>query len=68
MFNLISKACIYVTDLKEFRQGKSGATAMEYALMAAGIAVAIIAALFALGDEVKSLFGDVQTQLDGAGK
>ena len=67
MFNLITKTCLYVADLKEFRQGKSGATAMEYALMAAGIAVAIIVAVFALGDEVKSLFGDVQTQLEGAG-
>jgi Flp pilus assembly pilin Flp len=40
---------------------------LEYALIAAGIAVAIIVAVFALGDEVKSLFGDVQTQLEGAG-
>ena len=67
MFNLIAKVCIYVTALKEFCQDKSGATALEYALIAAGIAVAIIVAVFALGDEVKSLFGDVQTQLEGAG-
>ncbi|MBV39238.1 MAG: Flp family type IVb pilin, partial [Rhodospirillaceae bacterium] len=32
-------------------------------LIAAGIAVAIIAAVFALGDEVKGFFEDIQRQL-----
>lgn len=42
---------------------KDGATAIEYGLIAAGIAVAIIAAVFALGDEIKGFFEGVQTQL-----
>ncbi|MDP6342552.1 MAG: Flp family type IVb pilin [Alphaproteobacteria bacterium] len=46
---------------------QSGATAIEYALIGAGIAVAIIAALFALGDEIVSVFQDVQSNLESAG-
>ena len=43
---------------------ENGATAIEYGLIAAGIAVAIIAAVFALGDELKNFFTGVQTQLN----
>ena len=67
MLGLITKLQTRVTDLNEFRQNKSGATAIEYGLIAAGIAVAIIAAGFALGDEVKGFFTDIQTQLENAG-
>lgn len=49
--------------LGKFRENCSGATAIEYGLIAAGIAVAIIAAVFALGDEIKGFFEGVQTQL-----
>jgi pilus assembly protein Flp/PilA len=66
MLGLITKLQTRVTDLNEFRQNKSGATAIEYGLIAAGIAVAIIAAVFALGDEVKGFFEDIQTQLGAA--
>ena len=51
----------------KFLNDDSGATAIEYGLIAAGIAVAIIAAVFALGDEVKGFFTDIQTQLENAG-
>ena len=54
--------------LRNFISDKSGATAIEYGLIAAGIAVAIIAAVFALGDELKGFFEDIQTQLGTAGK
>jgi pilus assembly protein Flp/PilA len=67
MLGLITKVQTRATDLKEFYQDKSGATAIEYGLIAAGIAVAIIAAVFALGDEVKGFFTDIQTQLENAG-
>ena len=63
MLGLITKVQTRATDLKQFFQDSSGATAIEYGLIAAGIAVAIIAAVFALGDEVKSFFTDIQTQL-----
>lgn len=63
MLGLITRMHTRATDLKQFCQDESGATAIEYGLIAAGIAVAIIAAVFALGDEVKSFFTDIQTQL-----
>ncbi len=46
---------------------EGGATAIEYGLIAAGIAVAISAAVFALGGSITDLFGDVKTTLDSAG-
>jgi pilus assembly protein Flp/PilA len=66
MLGLMTKIQTRVTDLKEFCQDSSGATAIEYGLIAAGIAVAIIAAVFALGDEVKGFFEDIQSQLANA--
>ena len=63
MLGLITKAHIRITNLKSFGKDEQGATAIEYGLIAAGIAVAIIAAVFALGDEVKGFFEDIQTQL-----
>ena len=43
---------------------ESGATAIEYGLIAAGIALAIITAVFALGDELETFFNGVKTQLN----
>ena len=40
-----------------------GATAIEYGLIAAGIAVAIIAAVFALGDDLKAFFTGISKQM-----
>ncbi len=51
------------TALSAFRKDVSGATAIEYGLIAAGIAVAIIAAVFALGDEVSNFFTGIQSNL-----
>ena len=50
--------------IRKLVRDDSGATAIEYGLIAAGIAVAIIAAVFALGDELKTFFGGVKTQLN----
>lgn len=44
----------------------SGATAIEYGLIAAGIAVAIIAVVFTLGTELNTLFNTVQNQMNNA--
>lgn len=65
MLGLITKTHNRISDVKEFFQNESGATAIEYGLIAAGIAVAIIAAVFALGDEVKGFFTDIQGDLAG---
>ncbi len=45
----------------------SGATAMEYALIGTGIGVAIVAAIFSIGEEIIDLFEIIQTTLAGSG-
>ena len=52
-----------VTMLSGVRKDTRGATAIEYGLIAAGIAVAIAAAVFALGGDLAGIFGDVSTAL-----
>ncbi|MFP6743613.1 MAG: Flp family type IVb pilin [Alphaproteobacteria bacterium] len=51
--------------LRSFTKNESGATAIEYGLIAAGIAVAIIAAVGLLGDSLSNYFTDVGDRLDG---
>jgi pilus assembly protein Flp/PilA len=47
-----------------FVKDESGATAIEYGLIAAGIAVAIIAAVNAVGSSLIGKFTQVSTELD----
>ena len=47
--------------LKRFRECKKGATAVEYGLLAAGISLAIVVAVFAFGDDLEDL---VQWMID----
>ncbi|MBU1385153.1 MAG: Flp family type IVb pilin [Alphaproteobacteria bacterium] len=49
--------------ISKFMSDESGATAIEYGLIAALIAVVIIAAVTALGGEVAATFGDVTTAM-----
>ena len=53
---------------KNFLSDDSGATAIEYGLIAAGISVAIIAVVNALGGQLKNTFTTVSTQLGTAGR
>ena len=46
-----------------FLKNESGATAIEYGLIAAGISVAIIAAVNGLGTKLNTTFTSVSTQL-----
>jgi pilus assembly protein Flp/PilA len=46
-----------------FLRNESGATAIEYGLIAAGIAVAIIATVQALGSNLNATFTSVSTAL-----
>ncbi len=46
-------------NIRKFAADKSGVTAIEYGLIAAGIAVAIITAVGLLGDELSDMFDDV---------
>jgi pilus assembly protein Flp/PilA len=54
--------------VKRFAWDESGATAIEYGLIAAGISVAIIAVVNSLGSQLKTTFTTVTTQLGTAGK
>jgi pilus assembly protein Flp/PilA len=49
--------------VKRFLRDESGATAIEYGLIAAGIAVAIIAVISGLGTKLKATFSAVSTAL-----
>jgi pilus assembly protein Flp/PilA len=46
-----------------FLRDQSGATAIEYGLIAAGISIAIIAAVNGLGTGLNTTFSSVSTQL-----
>jgi len=52
-----------MTIVSRFLKDDSGATAIEYGLIAAGIAVAIIAAVQALGTQLATNFGTITTAL-----
>jgi pilus assembly protein Flp/PilA len=54
--------------LTGFVNDESGATAIEYGLIAAGISVAIITAVMTLGTQLNSTFTTVSSQLGSAGK
>jgi len=49
--------------LKKFNADESGATAIEYGLIAAGIAVAIITVVNGLGTKLTSTFTSVKNAL-----
>lgn len=49
--------------LREFAADTSGATAIEYGLIAAGIAVAIIAVVNGIGSKLNTTFDSISTQL-----
>ena len=49
-----------------FIRSEEGATAIEYGLIAAGIAVAIAAVVFTAGDQLALLFGGVEADLEEA--
>lgn len=48
----------------KFLKNESGATAIEYGLIAAGISVAIIATVQGLGSKLKTTFTSVQNALN----
>ena len=49
--------------LREFLRNESGATAIEYGLIAAGIALALIAVVNGIGTKLKAGFTAINTQL-----
>ena len=52
-----------LNKLRAFGKDESGATAIEYGLIAAGISVAIIAVINGLGTTLNAKFKSLSTQL-----
>ena len=53
-------------NVVKFLKDESGATAIEYGLIAALVGVAIIATVSALGTSLSSVFAEVSSKLDTA--
>jgi len=47
-----------MTSVRRFLSNESGATAIEYALIATGISIAVVGAVTTLGSEVKATLYD----------
>jgi pilus assembly protein Flp/PilA len=62
----VEQRMIYL--LRRFARDESGATAIEYGLIAAGISVAIITVVNRLGSQLKSTFTIISSNLATAGK
>ena len=56
----------FITLLKTLRSDEEGATAIEYGLIAALIAVAAIVGMSAVGDGLGDIFAGIGNQLDSA--
>ncbi len=61
--NLKSKGGSIEADFVEFFSNESGATAIEYGLIAAGIALAIIAVVNSLGSNLNTQFTNINASL-----
>ncbi len=57
-----------VAKVQAYMTQEDGATAIEYGLIAAGIALAISAAVVAFGGELEQLFGRMTESLQSAGQ
>lgn len=55
-----------ITTMKSFLSDESGATAIEYGLIAALVSVAAIAALGSLGNSLGTMFNSVANELSDA--
>ncbi len=49
--------------ISRFFKDEDGVTAIEYGLIAAGIAIAIVAIVFLVGNQLENLFGRVSSSL-----
>ena len=57
----------FTAGVRKFIKNTSGATAIEYGLIAAGIAIAIVVVVTTLGTELQGLLQRVADALGGAG-
>lgn len=56
-----------ISSVQAYMKSENGATAIEYGLIAAGIAVGISAIVFTFGDQLEALFQDAGTKIENAG-
>lgn len=54
-----------IAKTEAFLRSDEGATAIEYGLIAAGIAVAISGVVFTFGDELSAMFSETETAIAG---
>jgi pilus assembly protein Flp/PilA len=54
------------TKVKNFLRDESGASAVEYGLLVAGIAVVVMGSVYLIGTNLNTKFGEVATQLQGS--
>jgi pilus assembly protein Flp/PilA len=55
-----------MTKLKHFLKDESGATAIEYGLIAAGIAVALITVIATMGGSISNAFSRISSSITSA--
>ena len=63
LLTLITGKWRRATSLARYLAAEGAATAIEYGLILAGIAVFILVAVFAIGNELDNLFTAVQTKI-----
>ncbi len=56
------------SQFENFLRDESGATSIEYAVIAAGVSVAILSVANTLGGQMKTTFSNVSKSLANAGK
>jgi pilus assembly protein Flp/PilA len=61
------KEVVEMERIKRFFKEEEGVTAIEYALIAAGIALAVVVIVFTVGQQISSTFQKVADCLPGAG-
>lgn len=66
MLSFLTTLQILITDRVEAARNDRGATAVEYGLMVALIAAAIIVAVTLLGGSIRDIFTNVATKVGGA--
>ncbi len=54
------------TDIRRFLDDESGATAIEYGLIAALISIAVVSGFLAVGGSLSDLYTTIETKVTGA--
>ncbi|MDE8667142.1 Flp family type IVb pilin [Pseudarthrobacter sp. H3Y2-7] len=67
MTNVIVSLLAHLTGIKDKLESEKGATAVEYGLMVALIAVAVIVAVTLLGTNLSTLFNTVAGKIPSVG-